>query len=650
MLRSTAVLAALLAPLLSACPAHSSEAPAPPASLRLASAAPWVFSGKIGGPFTPARATITLAASFGSVKWQARSTAKWLRLSDADGSLAGGQQKALTAMLDEKQAQELAPGVHQAQVVVSDAATPETAQRVFVLLDVRSSDWTEFKASSDTRTVYVSSSQGNDANDGLSKARPKRTLAAGKAQMRHGHPDWLLLRCGDTWDEALGQWKASGRSAKEPMLIGSFGEGERPFLRTGSDNGIWTSNGGDSPARIEHLAIVGLHMTPHTYQGGGEPAGISFLVGSTDVLVEDCLIERYQTNIVMQGYFGRHADFRLRRSVIVDAFATGNATSGHGLYLSNTDGVLIEENLFDHNGWNETIPDAKATIFRHDVYVQSGSGTCSDVVARRNVFANAASHGLQMRPGGVVLENVFARNSIALLLGGGNEPNPGGVTACALGNVILDGKDIDAENKRGWGIELSNIAAGVVADNIIANRTSGGFPIPIDVHGTNKGAGVFDCALVNNVVWNWGGSLLVQGDERQLRGILLEGNLIHADRGNAPLVSFPARLPAGVVRSESNEFEHEKAPAGAWFSVGDAPRSLDAWRELTNDRGSKSTTTKLANPQRTLASYMSDTPALGGNLDAFFAQRRKQSRQHWRAELESAPILEYLRQGFAQKP
>ncbi len=73
--------------------------------------------------------------------------------------------------------------------------------------------WSAFAPSTDTRIVFVSSSQGDDALTGLSADAPKRTLAAGKAQLRHGFPDWLLLRRGDTWHESLGQWKLSGRSA-----------------------------------------------------------------------------------------------------------------------------------------------------------------------------------------------------------------------------------------------------------------------------------------------------------------------------------------------------------------------------------------------------------------------------------------------------
>src|SRR5579872_362178 len=50
-----------------------------------------------------------------------------------------------------------------------------------------------------TCIYYVSSSAGNDANDGLSPATAVKTIAKGRSLMRDGFPDWLLLNRGDVW-------------------------------------------------------------------------------------------------------------------------------------------------------------------------------------------------------------------------------------------------------------------------------------------------------------------------------------------------------------------------------------------------------------------------------------------------------------------
>src|SRR5262245_7928643 len=103
--------------------------------------------------------------------------------------------------------------------------------------------------------VYVSSSVGNDANDGLSEARPKRTLAAGYALLRSGSPDWLLLKRGDAWRESFPGWGKSGPTGSEAMVVTGYGSGPRPQLLTGSSTALYID--GDTST---NLAIVGLRL------------------------------------------------------------------------------------------------------------------------------------------------------------------------------------------------------------------------------------------------------------------------------------------------------------------------------------------------------------------------------------------------------
>src|SRR6185369_12205104 len=152
-----------------------------------------------------------------------------------------------------------------------------------------------------------------------------------------------------------------------------------------------------------------------------------------------------------------------RRSVVVDSYAIHDI-GGHsqGLYCYAVDGLLIEENVFDHNGWNENVPGAGADIYSHNLYIDNDN---TGVIVRGNIIANASSHGMQLRPGGTVVNNLFVRDSIALSVGGGNNPDPGGVTATVRGNVIMDGKNIDAATPRGWGMWFANISSGHVDYN-----------------------------------------------------------------------------------------------------------------------------------------------------------------------------------------
>ena len=160
--------------------------------------------------------------------------------------------------------------------------------------------WTSVVPSSDTRKVYVSSSAGNDANHGRSRNAAVRTIAKGKSLLRDGFADWLLLKKGDTWtNESLGQWRLSGRSEQEPLLISSYGTGRRPLLKS-TDAGISAvhRDGED----ISNVAIIGIHFYAykHDYDSPDFDAaaipslGILWRQSGENFLIEDVYVDSYR--------------------------------------------------------------------------------------------------------------------------------------------------------------------------------------------------------------------------------------------------------------------------------------------------------------------------------------------------------------------
>jgi hypothetical protein len=75
-----------------------------------------------------------------------------------------------------------------------------------------------------TPVTYYFSTSGDDANDGLSPAHPKRSLSLVPSLLRGCTT--LLLRRGDVWSEPALLWDFSNKSgtALAPMRIGSYGE------------------------------------------------------------------------------------------------------------------------------------------------------------------------------------------------------------------------------------------------------------------------------------------------------------------------------------------------------------------------------------------------------------------------------------------
>ena len=422
-----------------------------------------------------------------------------------------------------------------------------------------------FTPSADTRMIHVSES-GDDAND-WAAGEPLRTLAYAKSFMRDGFPDWLLLKCGDTWEEGLERWTLSGRSATEPMLIGTYGDGPRPILLTGL-NGMIRSHvsDGDNPGEpLRHIVIVGLHSKAHTYDGtNGSPSGISWLHHTEDLLIEDCVLERHAGGITMQAWPSttRHRDIKIERTIVIDCFSAAGSGNGQGAYCEGIDGLLITECVFDDSGWMDP------SVFRHNLYIQNG---CTDVTIERNCISNASSHGIQLRCGGVLVDNLIAGNSIGALVGGGSTPEPAGVRADIHRNAIVLGKNIDPANERGWGLDLANISSGDVTENVIAHVLPGTQKDrAFNVNGTGNGLGigVHNLTGTGNIIHKWGKPkvLVMHNPDDQVDP--LPPDLI-APTGDYPSPDRALTVPAMIEEMRSRE-------RGSWDEAT-SPASVSSW-------------------------------------------------------------------------
>lgn len=78
------------------------------------------------------------------------------------------------------------------------------------------------------QNIYVSSTEGDDARDGLSPATAVKTLARAESLVRDRSGDWLLFKRGDVWGEGLDQWRKRGRSPDEPLVLSTYGTGPAP--------------------------------------------------------------------------------------------------------------------------------------------------------------------------------------------------------------------------------------------------------------------------------------------------------------------------------------------------------------------------------------------------------------------------------------
>ncbi|MBN8612463.1 MAG: right-handed parallel beta-helix repeat-containing protein [Deltaproteobacteria bacterium] len=585
-----------------------------------------------------------------------------------------------------------------------DAASPQEDDASVALADAGPSDagpsspdagpvivdtgWTDLPLGPEARVIYVSSVGGDDGDGhGFSESDPVRTLARGYALVRTGRGDHLLLRRGESWREPFPNWTKSGLSERYPSVIGAYGDGARPRILSTSRS-AWTATG---DAALDHVAIVGLHFDASGRSRDDNPSGIMRSAAGVGFLVEDCLFEQYRVNVSINNRSDEPMadppieDVRIRRSVLVDAYARaelrddgthktctvaerdrcGSAECGitdsecthlncelaegqivgeciphsQGFYAGHVAGLVVEENVFDGNGWRDGEVAWRATNYNHGMYVQDDS---SDVRVSGNVFANASSHGAQVRPGGVVEDNLFAGNAIGLSFGyvlGYHAASEAGVMGVVQRNVIRRGDDIrDASDfYRGIGMQLGNVESVEVRENVIshyASRREWGIAFQID--GQN-GAGIRSLTLSHNVVYDWCAPLVYQGEDAPL-GLITVRNSVLEGRDS----------PMGSVDTAVMRFS--RLDAARW-SFSD----LAVWSALPEDRwlggavGARVARGRstFVDPSRDLASFQASIPSPRGAN--WLAGARSQSRASWRTEYSARALVDYLREGFARR-
>jgi hypothetical protein len=564
------------------------------------------------------------------------------------------------------------------------AAVEALEHRQLLSVSQTSDGWTDITAPTDARIVYVSSSTGSDQNTGLSDTSPVRSLSYGISLLHAKAADQLLLARGDAWDESLGIWGRSGIDQDQPMVIGAYGAGARPLLRT-SDYAFRVHSGGG----VSHVALVGLHLQ-HTGSSGAD--GLSITGKAEDLLIEDCFIEQYQNNIVAEASFGTISNIRIRRSLIVDAhnYFLPTRRNSEGAFFEAVQTLVLEENVFDHNGW--AVP-SDATIYNHNVYIRS---TCEDVVARGNVFARASSHGLQARSGGIIENNVFVDNPIGLSFGLVNSSpvTPGGVIGRVKDNAFIGGGSINGDD-RGNGLEIGNTRPAGISDavtidnnlfthgklasaNSAAIRISSGFSMT----NTWDAVGINDLYVRNNKVYDWGVGLeILKGLHTGLDVATAKANhdwnLLHPNETPRD-DKWPWSLSNLQVRK--NDFQkipgylvQHDAPIDAIVPVTERPIQFSENRYYGTGPVPFTTLTELLSdvrvdlsraewvqrveptaifgkvaypdPERSIGSY---NASLGGaaTTDGFLAATRVQTRQNWNPALTAAALRDYLFTGF----
>ena len=537
--------------------------------------------------------------------------------------------------------------------------------------------WSRLAPAADSRLIYVDSEQGNDASGAIylpgdpeigpdpqsprGTVRAFRTIAAAYAGLREDQPDWLLLRSGRFWNERLDLRR--GRSPDARAVATSWGSGARPELRTGADKGIGNVS-------LVNVAVVGLRFWAHTRDSDGPhftghegSSGISVFVRPQgdrrqvrDVLIEDCVFRSY-TNNVLTGARGTGNEpitrFVIRRSII-----SGNySTSGHaqGLYHTGAGqqvqpSILLQENLFDHNGWriqsregNNAQADGQATMFNHNTYFSFGNG----VIFQRNLFLRASSMGNKWTgdtdtPTRAVVteDNLYVEGEIGVGIGG-NSQGPARFRDMVLRhNVMTDiGRSHPTNRSLAWGIELQDWQGGEVDRNLVIHQRAGiGNAWSLSISGTRFEDVVISGNVTANVASSQNAPLvrLAAG-----AGAVFRDNIVHS-----PSDSRVMRLErGGFTFAGANRY---LTGASQPFQVDGVAQTLVQWRSATGDHSATATAPTFPAPDRDLERYAA---SLGlGSFEGLLRAMHGQSKANWDTRLTAGTINQWLRAGFGMTP
>ena len=562
---------------------------------------------------------------------------------------------------------------------------------LFGQLPLDAEGWTEFTPSPDSRIVYVSSNGDDASAQFYSPADPEigsdpfhpvgpintyHTIAAAMLEMREFYPDWLLINRGDTLYESLStnlQWQ-SGRNSTEVKLFSAYGEGERPLLKTGVEGGFnlsWTSSFLETTT--DNLAVAHIDFYAHTRdpqsaefslaedgaQGGAD--GFRIVKSGSNILIEGCKFSHYANNSVQRspGATNRLVNLKIRRNVITHNYRNIAAeTHCQGIYAgADLDSLLLEENIFWHNGWSEdplisnTANGAPATIFNRNAYLNRGE---EDLVVRGNIFSESSSEGVQQRSGGLAEDNLCLKNSIGILFGQWQAVWPSeAVGGIVRNNVCLDAHDIDGM-PRGGGIQFEQVDGVLMENNIIAHQESGSW----NINGIGLADNFLNVTIDNNIVYDWTRPMWPNSNDTRATALNIGSisapanvnisNNEFQQPGLGFLVTSPEAAPPGVSFLNNNYYSESPDPptlwSNGWFQIGTSVSSAD-WQSQMNDATATFDEIAYLDPSRTIETYMmahGETPTLTAFMDEAIQQRK----DYWRPEYTSYAVNCYIREGF----
>lgn len=534
--------------------------------------------------------------------------------------------------------------------------------------------WTVMDPSKADKVLYVSNSEGDDATavvydlpsdkPGADPQHPAqavmafKTIAAAQAKVKSGEAAWILMKTGDVFYEVIKP--SSGKSEAEPMVYSYYGEGtEQPLLKISTGIAISMCCRGHS-----NIWFIGLSFYAHTrnpddpdYIEGSEAKGITGYVGAEwvleNILFEGCVFSYFSNNHINGDGTFRNINFR--RNVFHNNYSeTGRA---QGLYTAGIDGILLEENIFDHNGWliQAKGTDAldktggQATMHNHNTYFTDARNT----LFRGNSFYRGSSMGTKWTANNgegsafniTMVNNLYHDNEIGISIGGNKTEPPYRFKNIFITDNVLTGtgKSNTTNRNVAWHVGIEDWDGGVFSHNLLIHQS-------LEERGNTKGIDIYgqtrNVEVSNNIFYNLKKALHgMKVQTAELENVEVSNNEFSLDLPDDR--RYFVVLDPVKTNIFGNNTYYSMGTTDARFRVEATTVDFDTWLATVNEAGAANTALSYPAPERSLELYVSQVLGLAG-MEEFYAEIRKHSKLNWK-EAYSAPVInEWIREGFSR--
>jgi hypothetical protein len=546
----------------------------------------------------------------------------------------------------------------------------------------------------DTRIYYVDPDTGNDGTavfvpagtpmdpenpTDVEAPSPYATLPAAiaVANSRQGKPDWVMVKRGTEHGDGsqvnIKTWtKVSGASFR----IGCYGS--ETIARPVMNYSIRFDGGGGRTNPVEQVAITGLDIHAWTHDpddprwadptanfGDGIQIGGTGIGGNRDVLIEDVRVRFAQVNLRSDTVPDYTAEpptgdgLTVRRSTFMKNWQA--ATSGHqqGIFIDDWNNWLIEDNVFWHNGWaSDLLPPGAAsphggvaTIFNHNVYVTE---RCTSGIFRGNITADASSHGIQQRPGGINERNLYISNPLASFLAN-NDSAVYNHESRFTQNVVIGTRDINGAGRRS-GLTLQGRTATISDCLVVDSDYTGAGPYlqTGEAFGIG-GSGPLPVVMTidNCIAYKWDAevSFRIDIETTGLTSWALTNTIFYAEGTDQDWIGKVADSASFGMTLDSNTWFWEGNAAGisTWMRVDGPSVSPLSWATTLGETNQSTADPSGAwpDPGRTIDTYMSSIGETS-TYEAFIGAAVENRKGDWDWRYTATPAIDHIRAGFGR--